>query len=129
MGSDGSAVCSAPLMQRPMGGRNLYIGTAVEDDCCLASRCRHASDITFANEEPDYLDAKIDRHDARTFVMIEKNVVALGPQTGVLAQESPNAVERRFECCGNILYRDSSAHRGENSRGKRLNFHFIRHDI
>src|SRR5262249_1119185 len=129
IGSNGPAVCSTPLMQRLVGCSKLRIRPAVDDDRGFANRRRHAGHIALANEGPDHLDAKIDRHDGRTFVMIEKGVVAIGPQTGVFAEKSPYAVERRFEGCGNILNCNAPAHGRKNPGGERLNFHFIRHDI
>ena len=84
-------------MQRLMGSAKLRIRSAMNDYRSLADRRRHAGDITFAHEGPDNLHAEIDRHDRRAFVMIEKDIVAIGPQTGVLAEEIPHTVERRFK--------------------------------
>jgi hypothetical protein len=61
----------------------------VDGHRCLTDRRCHASDIPFAIESPHHLDSKIDRHDGRAFMMIKKDVVALGPQTGVLAKKAP----------------------------------------
>ena len=72
-----AAARSAPLMQRLVRGSKLRIGPAVDDYRRLASRRRYASDMTLPDEGPDHLDAKIDRDDYRTFVMIEKDVVAV----------------------------------------------------
>src|SRR6516164_9839147 len=54
MGSDGSTVRSAPVMQRLVRGSHLCVGPAVDDYRRLASRRRHASDIAFVNEGPDH---------------------------------------------------------------------------
>ena len=65
----------------------------------LAGRGGHAGDIALAREGPRDLNAKIHRHDVGAFVVIEKDAVAVGPQTGMLAEESSlssaglNAVE------------------------------------
>ncbi len=70
----------------------------------LARRSRHTRYISLPNEGSDHLDTKIDRHDTRAFVVVEEDVVPVGPQAGMPAEESPHAVERRFECSWNILY-------------------------
>jgi Flp pilus assembly protein TadD len=95
VGPDGPAVCGTPLMQRLMRGNKLRIGSVVDDDRGLTDWRRHAGDLALANEISHHLDAKIDRHDGRTLVMIEKDVMAVGSQSGVLAKESPYAVEGR----------------------------------
>jgi len=62
-------------MQRLVRGGDRRVRPAVDDDRRLARRRRNAANIALAargNESPDHLDAKIDRHDGPTFVVIEK---------------------------------------------------------
>src|SRR5205085_2793179 len=83
---------------RLVRGSKLRVRPTMNHHRCFAGRRRHATDIALANERADHLDAKIDRHDGGTFVMIEEDVVSIGAQTSMLAEKSPHAVERRFQC-------------------------------
>src|SRR5262249_24269714 len=103
---------------------------AMNDYCCLAGWRRQARNVALTLESPDNLHTEVNRHDRWTFVVLEKDVETVGSQTGMLAEESPHGVKRRFKCRGNILYRDAAPHRSENAGRNRFHFYFIhRHKI
>jgi hypothetical protein len=49
--------------------------------------------VAFTHEGTDDFDAEIDRYDFRTFVMVQKDVVTVGPQTRMFARNA-HTVER-----------------------------------
>src|SRR5437588_9071524 len=128
MVSDLATIRCAPLMQCLVRASKLRIGSVMERYRRLARGSRHAIHVTFWREGTDYLDAKIDRHDLRTFVMIEKDIVSVGAQARVLTEEGPHFVECRLERQSDIPHRDAFAYCREYARRECFHSYLICHD-
>ena len=64
-----------------------------------------------AGEAARHLDAEVNRHDRRCFVMIKEDVVSIGSEAGILVQEGPDLIQRRPEFLRDAIHRHALAHR------------------
>lgn len=117
--ADSAFVVGAPLVQDSVRRAHLVVGSAVDDLRRLAGRRGDAGHIagtgTGAVEVARHLDAEVDRHDFRRFVMIEEDVVSISPEAGILPQEGPHLIQGWLEFLRDATHRHALAHRCENS--------------
>ncbi len=97
---------------------------------CHASRWRfHQTDLSGRLKRARHLNAKIAVHGRRAvlWMMVEENVVSVGPQSRRLPQKFPNLIERGTPCLRHFADPHLPPHRRQLPRRNSFDLNRIRH--